>query len=243
MDAPELGRAQGVPAFAVALAGLAAVAYSTFLLEHLLSPDIDVVNSYVSELSAVDQPYHAVYSGGDFVTGVLTIAVALVALRGTPRAGPGLRWAVTGWILLALFGLCAVGDAVFPLDCAPSLESGCALRERSGNVSFSHEFHAVTSSLVIAFGVAALAALAVAARRHGRWPALARWGLPLAAVETALALATMAAMVEGRWLGIIQRGQIAVLVLGLLTVTWALVQERRAARRRAVPPPPERAQL
>ncbi|GAA4106965.1 DUF998 domain-containing protein [Actinomadura miaoliensis] len=239
MDAPERDRDQGVPAVAVPLAGLAAVTYSTFLLEHLLSPDIDVVNSYVSELSAVDQPYHSVYSGGDFATGVLTIIVALVALRATW----GLRWAVTGWILLALFGLCAIGDAVFPLDCAPSLESGCALRERSGNVSFSHEFHAVTSSLVITFGVAALAALAIAARRYGRWPALARWGLPLAAVETLLALATMAAMVEGRWLGIIQRGQIAVLVLGLLAVTWALAQERRAARRPAESPAPEGAAL
>ncbi|MBX6767110.1 MAG: DUF998 domain-containing protein [Actinomadura rubrobrunea] len=232
-----------MPAFAVVLAGLAAVAYSTFLLEHLLSPDIDVINSYVSELSAVDQPYHAVYSGGDFVTGVLTITVAFVALRAAPRAGPGRRWTVTGWILLALFGVCAIGDAVFPLDCAPSLESWCALRERSENVSFSHEFHAVTSSLVITFGVAALVALALAARRHGRWPALARWGLPLAAVETALALATMAAMVKGEWLGIIQRGQIAVLVLGLLTVTWALVQERRAVRRRTAPAAPERARL
>ncbi|GAA4150480.1 DUF998 domain-containing protein [Actinomadura keratinilytica] len=237
MDAPERHRDQGVPAVAVPLAGLAAVAYSTFLLEHLLSPDIDVINSYVSELSAVDQPYHSVYSGGDFATGVLTIIVAVVALR----AARGRRWAVTGWILLALFGLCAIGDAVFPLDCAPSLESGCALRERSGNVSFAHEFHAVTSSLVIVFGVAALAALAIAARRYGCWPALARWGLPLAAVETLLALATVAAMVEGRWLGIIQRGQIAVLVLGLLAVTWALAQERRAARRPAEAPEPERA--
>jgi hypothetical protein len=269
------GGAGAVPAFAVLLAGLAAVTYSTFLLEHFLSPDLDLVNGYVSELSAVDQPFHLIYSGGDFITGVLTIIVAGTALRmmliaaGEPStspddsAGPGLRalglaggpsslsasgvlrpsvrpsslrrrpWAVTGWIMLGMFGLSAIGDAVFPLDCAPSLESRCALLERSGKVSFSHEFHAFTSSMVVAFGVAALLALSVAARRYGWWPALARWGWPLAIAETALATGTMLTMVLGRWLGIFQRFQIGVLVLGLLTITWALIQERRATRRGA----------
>ncbi|TDD95473.1 DUF998 domain-containing protein [Actinomadura rubrisoli] len=216
-----------MPAWIVLLAVVAAVSYSTFLLEHLLSPDLDVINGYVSELSALDQPFHNVYSGGDLVTGVLTIIVALAALRRTRHR----RLATTGWAFLGLFGVCAIGDATFPLDCAPSLETWCALRERSENVSFSHEFHSVTSSAVIFCGVVALFTLSMAARRHGWWPALARWGWLLALAETVFALGTLLAMYLGRWLGIIQRVQIGILCLGLLTIAWALYADRRDAER------------
>ena len=226
-------RPGSAPTLAAVLALVAAVAYSTFFLEHWLSPDQDSINGYVSELSAVDQPHHAVYSGGDFVTGALAISVATIALITLRRR----VWSVVGWSALILFGLCAVGDAVFPLDCAPSLETGCALRERAGQVSFSHSFHAVTSSLVITFGVTALLALSLAARRYGWWPALARWGWLLALAETVAALSTLVTMVMGRWLGIVQRAQISILVLGLLTIAWALYRDRRdhIARERARP--------
>ncbi|MGK5550932.1 DUF998 domain-containing protein [Actinomadura kijaniata] len=220
------------PLAAVAAAVVAAISYSTFLLEHLLSPDLDVINGYVSELSAENQPSHLVYSGGDFVTGLLSITVAVTALLTLRRR----RWAVTGWVFLALFGLCAIGDAIFPLDCAPSLQTWCALRERGGEVSFSHQFHAVTSSLVISFGVVALLTLSIAARRYGWWPPLARWGWMLALAETVFALSTVLAMLLGRWLGIIQRVQISVLVLGLATVAWALWADRRRQEVRSRPP-------
>jgi hypothetical protein len=227
VNAPEHRDGPGtVPAFAPVLAALAAITYATFLLEHFLSPDLDRVNGYVSELSAADQPFHSFYSAGDFSTGVLAITVACTALTTLRRR----RWAVTGWIFLALFGLCAIGDAVFPLDCAPSLETRCALLERTDRLSFSHSFHAVTSSLVITFGVAALLALSIAARRYGWWPALARWGWLLALVETVAALSTLVAMLLGRWLGIIQRIQISILCLGLLTIAWALYEDRRRSR-------------
>ncbi|WP_329519380.1 DUF998 domain-containing protein [Spirillospora sp. NBC_01491] len=220
------GRPGAVPGFAVVLNGVAAVAYATFFLEHLLSPDLDVINGYVSELSAVDQPYDALYSGGDFVTGLLIIIVAATCLL-TLRRRP---WATAGWTLLMLFGVCAIGDAVFPLDCAPSLESRCALLERSENVSFSHEFHSVTSSAVVMFGVASLFTLSIAAHRYGWWPFLARWGWVLAALESAAGFATLLAMLLGQWLGIIQRIQIGILCLGLLVIGWALYTDWRAAR-------------
>ncbi|WP_433333170.1 DUF998 domain-containing protein [Spirillospora sp. CA-294931] len=233
------GRPGAVPVFAIVLTNLAAVTYSTFLLEHFLSPDLDVINGYVSELSARDQPFDRVYGGGDLLTGLLVIAVAVTALVTTRRR----RWAVAGWVFLGLYGLCAIGDALFPLDCAPSLETGCALRERSGHLSFSHEFHAVTSSMVIAFGVAALLTLSIAARRYGWWPALARWGWLLALLETVFALSTVLAMLLGRWLGIIQRVQIAILCLGLLTIAWALLEDRRAQNAADKPPVREKTTL
>ncbi|WP_245592549.1 DUF998 domain-containing protein [Actinomadura rifamycini] len=215
------------PRYMAVLACTAAVCYASFLLEHALGSRLDPVDGYVSELSAADQPFRYVYGGGDLLTGLLTLAIVAGALRRLRRR----PLATAGWSFLGLFGLCAIGDAVFPLDCAPSLQTSCALRERSSHVSFSHAFHSVTSSAVIVCGVAALLLLSLAARRYGWWPPLARWGWLLALTESVFALVTLAAMYHGQWLGLVQRFQIGILCLGLLTIAWALHADRaRAAR-------------
>jgi hypothetical membrane protein len=200
----------------------AAVSYSSWVLEAFLNPRIDVFDGYVSELSARDQPYHVVFSAGDFITGVLTIIVAgtaLILLRRRPLA-------VTGWIFLLLFGIWAIGDAVFSMDCAPSMDTTCALRERAEKVSFSHQFHDVTSSMVIFCGIAAILLLSIAARRYGWWPTLARWGWMLATVEAGFAIGTLVLMLIGEWLGLAQRIQITILCLALFVIAWALLAER-----------------
>jgi hypothetical membrane protein len=202
---------------------IAAVSYSSWVLEIFLSPHIDVLDGYVSELSARDQPYHLVFSAGDFITGVLTIMVAVTALLRLRRR----PLAVTGWIFLLSFGIWAIGDSVFAMDCAPSLDTACALRERADKVSFSHQFHDVTSSMVIFCGIAAILMLSIAARRYGWWPALARWGWLLAIAEAGLAIATLALMLAGRWLGLAQRVQITILCLALFVIAWALLAGRR----------------
>lgn len=223
MNARQDGRGPGVvPMFVGVLGVVAAVSYSSWVLAAFLNPRIDVFDGYVSELSALDQPYHVVFSGGDLITGVLTIVVAgtaLIRLRRRPLA-------VTGWVCLLLFGVWAIGDAVFSMDCAPSMDTTCALRERAGQVSFSHQFHDVTSSMVIGCGIAAILVLSVAARRYGWWPALAHWGWLLATVEAGFAVATLVLMLLGEWLGLAQRVQITILCLALLVIAWALLAER-----------------
>jgi hypothetical protein len=219
VEAGRGGRGAGVlPGFVVVLAAVGAVSYTAWVLEFLLSPGIDVVDGYVSELSARGQPYRLVFSGGDFVTGVLITGVALAALLMLRRR----PWSVFGWSSLLLFGLWATADSLFSMDCAPSIDTACALRERAGQVSFSHEFHSVTSSMVILFGIAALLGLSIAARRYGWWPALARWGWLLAVTEAVLSAGTLALMYFGLWLGLAQRLQISVLCMGLLVIAWAL---------------------
>jgi len=212
------------PAFTVAAFATAAVTYASFLLESVLSPEPDVVNGYVSELSAADQPGHLVYNVGDFITGGL-VAVAAVTALVTLRRSP---WAVTGWLFLLMFGVATIADAAFPLDCAPSENTTCALLERSGKLSFSHQFHSVTSASAITCATVALFALSVAARRQGRWPSLARWGRPLALANVLAAVAVTALMTVGAWLGIAQRVQISILCLNLLLIAWALQADRRA---------------
>jgi hypothetical protein len=204
------------------LCGVAAISYSSWVLGVFLSPGSDVRHGYVSELSANDQPHHSVFSAGDFITGALAIVVAGTALARLRRRPP----AVAGWIALLLFGVGAIGDAVFPLDCAPSLDTGCALRERAAQVSFSHQFHALTSSVVIFAGVTAVLALSLAARRYGWWPALARWGRALAVAEGGCAVATLVLMLRGESLGLAQRLQISILSLALFVIAWALLAER-----------------
>ncbi|MBC6460539.1 DUF998 domain-containing protein [Actinomadura sp. HBU206391] len=204
---------------------MAAITYASFVLESLLSPDPDVVNGYVSELSAVDQPDHLVYDIGDFITGALVIiaaATALVTLRRRP-------WAEAGWAFLLMFGVATIGDASFPLDCATSEDTACALRERAGKVSFSHQFHSVTSATAITCATVALFALSIAARRYGWWPSLARWGPPLAVANVLAAIVVTTLMVVGVWFGIAQRLQIIILCLNLLLIAWALHADRRAS--------------
>jgi hypothetical protein len=223
VDAGRRTRGPGVlPGFVVVIAAVAGVSYTAWILEFLLSPNIDVVDGYVSELSARDQPYHLVFSAGDFITGVLTIGVAMAALLMLRRR----PWAVIGWTSLLLFGVWAIGDSLFSMDCAPSIDTTCALRERAERVSFSHQFHSVTSSLVIFFGIAALLALSIAARRYGWWPVLAHWGWLLALTQTVVTLGTLVLMYLGVWLGLAQRLQISVLCLGLLVIAWALNVDR-----------------
>jgi hypothetical protein len=226
-------RRPGVVPLVVGVLGvIAAVSYSSWVLEMVLNPHLDVFDGYVSELSARDQPHHLVFSAGDFVTGVLTIVVAgtsLIRLCRRPLA-------VTGWFFLLSFGGWAIGDSVFSMDCAPSMDTGCALRERAGKVSFSHQFHDVTSSMVIFCGIAAILVLSMAARRYGWWPALARWGWVLAITEAGLAVATLALMLTGEGLGLAQRAQITILCLALLVIAWALLAERGRGEGQAAPP-------
>jgi hypothetical protein len=211
-----------VPVFVAVLCGIAAISYSSWILGVFLNPGSGVRDGYVSELSANDQPYHTIFAAGDFMTGALTIVVASTALARLRRRPA----AVIGWLALLLFGVGAIGDAVFTLDCAPSLDTGCALRERAAHVSLSHQLHALTSSIVIFAGVAAVLALSMAARRYGWWPALARWGRVLAVAEAGCAVATLVLMLRGESLGLAQRLQISILCLALFVIAWALLVER-----------------
>ncbi|WP_157407215.1 DUF998 domain-containing protein [Actinomadura atramentaria] len=222
-----------VPLFAVLLLAASCFTYASFALESWLSPKLDSINGYASELSAVDQPYHVLYNAGDMITGAMVIvssATALLTLRRRPLA-------TAAWAFLGLFGISAIGDASFPLDCAPSLETWCALRERADTLSFSHNFHEVTSTGVITMALIAMFLFGLAARRYGWWPVLARWAWPLAAAEAVTSATTLVAMIFGRWLGIIQRVQIVILCLMLLVIAWALFLDWRAGRvaRRRVP--------
>ncbi|GAB3987406.1 hypothetical protein GCM10029978_106090 [Actinoallomurus acanthiterrae] len=227
MSSSERSRDQGtVPAFVPPLAAVAGVVYSSWILQFLLNPHLDAVNGYVSELSATDQPYRGLFSGCDFLAGTLSITVAAVVLRRLRPRG----WALAGWLALLLFGIFSIGDSLFAMDCAPNSDPTCALRERAEKVSFAHEFHSVTSTLVVTSGIVSLIALTIAARRYGRWPVLARWSWPVMVVETTTALATLPLMYFGLTLGVMERIQVTVISVWLFVIAVELYTGRRRAR-------------
>jgi hypothetical protein len=212
-----------VPRWIAVLVLVAGVAYGQFPLENLLDRQFDVVNGYVSELSALNQPFHLVYTGADLLAAVLTIIVAVVALARLRRR----PLAVTGWIALALFAVCDIGDSVFPLSCAPNHQSWCALDALADHDTLADNIHPFTTGGVMVFGFTAIVTLTLAARRYHWWPTLARWGGPLAAAHVVAMIGTLVSMLADRWLGVFERLQITVLCLMLLTIGWALFSRNR----------------
>jgi hypothetical protein len=226
-----------VPAFAWLLAAIAGIMYASWLLQFFLNPALDPVNGYVSELSASDQPYHLLFSAGDFGSGLLTIVVVVTVLRAVRPRGH----ALAGWLALILFGVFSIADSLFAMDCAPNSDTTCALRERAGKVSFAHQFHSVTSVCVVTAGIVSLVALTIAARRHRRWPVIARWGWPLLVVETVTAVATLPLMYFGVLLGVIERVQVAMISVWLFLIAAQLHADRRRAPAASPAPGPPHA--
>ncbi|MFJ6581418.1 DUF998 domain-containing protein [Streptomyces sp. NPDC091368] len=150
------------------------------------------------------------------------------------RPGPRRRpWLLTGWAALAVFGAATAVDSRLPLSCAPTADPACAARETAGLVPATHTAHAVSSGLAMTGALVALVALTVAARRYGRWPALARTGPALVALElaaTAWTLAAVAAFEAGRgiWsLGAGQRLQVLLVAVWLAVLAVSLLREER----------------
>ncbi|WP_051874317.1 DUF998 domain-containing protein [Streptomyces exfoliatus] len=232
-----------------ALLALGALAYTAWVLEVVVRTGLDPVRTYVSELAAADQPLGGLFRATDLVAGLLVLAGAATglagrftsarwvasagrgALDGRPRASAG-RFTSAGWIALAVFGAATAVDSRLPLSCAPTADPLCAARETAGLVPATHAAHAVSSGLAMTGALVAMVALTVAARRHGRWPPLARTGPVLVVLElvaTAWTLAAVAAFEAGKgtWaLGAGQRSQVLLVALWLAVLAYSLATEK-----------------
>ncbi|WP_373306937.1 DUF998 domain-containing protein [Streptomyces longisporoflavus] len=203
------------------LLALGAVAYSAWLLEAVLGTPLSPVNSYVSELAALDQPYGTLFRTTDLAAGLLILAGAAGALLWLPRRW----WTVVGWAGLALYGAATAVDSRLPMSCAPTADALCEARERAGLVPLTHTAHVVSSSVAVTGALVGMAALTLAARRYGTLPSLVRpAGLLLLLLELAATVWTLAAVAAfdagyGTWaLGMGQRLQVLLIAgwLGLL---------------------------
>ncbi|MFJ8659276.1 DUF998 domain-containing protein [Streptomyces sp. NPDC093795] len=222
------------------LLALGAVAYTAWVLELVLGTGLDPVRAYVSELAAADQPFGGLFRATDLAAGLLVLAGAVTGLTVTRRHGDARRaggarprepWTVVGWIALAVFGAATAVDSRLPLSCAPTDDPACAAREAAGLVPATHTAHAVSSGLAMTGALAALIALTVAARRHGRWRPLARTGPVLFALELAATVWTLAAVAaieagKGTWaLGAGQRSQVLLVAVWLAVLAYSLATD------------------
>ncbi|MFB6835975.1 DUF998 domain-containing protein [Streptomyces sp. NPDC056361] len=220
---------------AAVLLALGALAYTAWVLEVLVRTGLDPVRTYVSELAAADQPLGGLFRATDLTAGLLVLAGAATGLAAAVRRGhpPRERWALGGWIALAVFGAATVADSRLPLSCTPTADPECAARETAGLVPATHTAHAVSSSLAMTGALAAMVALTAAARRYGHWRALARTGPALVVLElaaTAWTLAAVAAFEAGRgvWsLGAGQRLQVLLVAVWLAVLAYSLAREER----------------
>ncbi|MEU6299721.1 DUF998 domain-containing protein [Streptomyces erythrochromogenes] len=216
------------------LIGLAAAAYTAWVLEVVLSTGLNPIETYVSELAAQDQPLGGLFRATDFTAGMLAFAGGLLALVRLLKYAESRRaWAVAGWAGVTLFGAATAADAWLPLSCTPTADPECAARETAGLVPATHQAHAVSSSLAMTGALVGLMAMTVAARRYGWFAPLARFGPALVVMEllaTAWTLSAIAMFTAGRgtWaLGAGQRLQVLLVAIWLGLLAYSVHKERR----------------
>jgi hypothetical membrane protein len=194
------------------LAGLvAALAYSSFLLAGPLGSTLDPRNSYVSELGAATQPGSWFFRSTDVVAGGLMVVLA-VALHGSlPR-----DWRrVVGTTALGLAGASSVFDGWYPIECTPSIDRACRLREDAmgllGQLREPHTVSSVTGVVAAIVSMAALGHLLASVPGHR---SLGRCGQAAALVATGLSLAELPLTTADPGVGLIER------IFVLCVSTW-----------------------
>lgn len=202
--------------FALAIGG---IAYSSWLLEFVLDTGLDPTNSFLSELAAVGQPHHEVFSTADTVSGSLLVASAVGALILAKRR----RLTNIGWAALIVFGGATIADARLPIECVPTPVQSCG-SEPSGLFPQLHHAHALTSTIAVNAIFVAMIAFSWAAFRYRMLPVLRVVGLVMlviASLTTAWML--IADNLPGDYaLGIAQRGQVGAMSLWLVVLGVAV---------------------
>jgi hypothetical protein len=194
---------------AAVLLMVAAITYSAWLVELFLPDRLSLLQAYVSEYSAVGQPYRALFRTTDMISAVCLLAAAFVIGRTVPRS-----WlVVTG---LTVLGIAVLADANFTLDCASSVSAECRLIKQEGAVSFTDHMHIVTSVL----SVVGMAIALIGADRLAQRKLLPRLGFALIA-STGLAIVVLDPLGPGHFAGAVLRLQLTVAGAGLLVAAYS----------------------
>ena len=87
----------------------AGIAYADWVLQLFVAVRADVMTSFISELSATDQPHHLLFRLADLFGGVLLVVAGSLAWLSSRR------WPAT-WVPEIVLGLCITVEAALPLD-------------------------------------------------------------------------------------------------------------------------------
>ncbi|MGQ4598704.1 DUF998 domain-containing protein [Nocardia sp. R6R-6] len=208
----------------IALAiALAAVCYSSWVLQFVLKIDLDPVNSFLSELDAEGKPYRQVFATADAITGAALMSATIAGFLLFRRR----RLTTIGWVALFCFGASTIADVLLPLhDCAPGA-AGCG--GPSELFPQLHQPHALTSTLAVTSVAVAAFAFSLAAFRYRRWWILREFGMVALAIGSAATVWLLVAdNLPGNYaLGIAQRIQVGAMSLWLLALAAAVIIEAR----------------
>jgi hypothetical protein len=189
---------------------IAMITYNTWVLWIPVNGHPHILDGYLSELSASDQPHNLFFRGGDLITSLIVGALGIRAVLVWRHRARRAWWLVSAGALIA-FAVATFFDAFFAMDCSPALSAACRVSEETGQLSAIHYAHTYTSVLAQIGVVTSLLAAYIALRLsypeavHRRW-----WLLAGCLVEvSALAIMLVMVAVDLPWLGIPQ----AVIVL------------------------------
>lgn len=213
----------------VVVLAVGGVLYADWLLQLVLPVSADLRHSFISELSAADQPFHSVFRAADIAGGVL---LALGGAAAWARA----REHVAVWIPLIALGIAVVVEAALPLatsitfDVGPAPEAGTAAWW--ARMSEPHGIASLVDSLSF---LALLITGARALRRGGlglrKRRVLAGIGIGAAALGFAQSAQAAMFLIVGHAfdLGLVQRTEVSLAAAWLAIVpALVLVRHRRA---------------
>jgi len=219
---PVLARSSAV--LCSALLALAAVTYSSWVLEFVLPTGLSPTESFLSELEGYGHPFRYVFSAADKIAGLSTLAAAVVGW--SAYAHHRSRIMSAGWLALGVFGLWTIADATSPVGCLVRPGSHCPTAYHGMFAQF-HSVHALTSTVAVNAIFVAMFAMTLVAPRL-QWFALRRVGL---AILVVISLATAWMLIADNLphdfaLGWAQRVQVGGMSLWLLTFAYAVSRGR-----------------
>jgi hypothetical protein len=180
--------------------------------------------SYVSELSALSNPYHQVFRSMDILSGAAVLAGGMWGLCVRRRD----RAAATALVAIMLFGLSNILDALTPLPCTLTVGAAC-------NASTAHDVwgwvgdpHVYASLGEEAFFAVALVAVVIALRSATTIPAR---GWPVVLGAAALGASVIAGLLTAdlnflghdMLLGLAQRAEVLLMAVWVALVPGELL--------------------
>ncbi|MFG2638571.1 DUF998 domain-containing protein [Streptomyces sp. NPDC048362] len=202
---------------------IGALAYSSFVLEAFLHTGLSPLRSYVSELSVADRPYAFLFHAGDITAGCGLLALAMALARRLPAT----RGRASGCVALAVTAAASIGDGLWPMPCAPSVDPVCRATDSADLDQQLGQIHTLSSLAGFTGAILAMLLLSKVLQRTGhRRPA--RWSLRAGVATAALGALEIAMALTGVcWVGLPERAQV------VLVSAWCAAMARFLMR---IPP-------
>ncbi|GAA3608434.1 hypothetical protein GCM10022236_07730 [Microlunatus ginsengisoli] len=203
---------------------IAMITYNTWVLWIPVNGHPHIIDGYLSELSASDQPRNLFFRGGDLITSLIVGALGIRAVLVWRHRARRTWWLVSAWALI-VFAVATFFDAFFAMDCSPTLDTACRIAEEAGRLSDVHYAHTYTSVLAQTGVVTSILAAYVALRRSYPGSSRRRWWLLAGAVIEVSALTIMLVMIAAGlpWLGIPQAVIVAVASIWFAAVGFGVL--------------------